>query len=686
MAISSKPADIRLEVGVDVDSSFEIFKKDIDELVKRVNAEPRKIKIQLDEKSFEKELDKVNSQIKTLRKNADSSNIGNGSIASINASAAKSISQFAEAKKAANDYYSALIAAQKQVRDLRLSSDGSAWESDNNPNEVANLNRLRNIWKMYSDDRVRAQMSTKEQVRLLQIETDLSNKLAISTERRVLAENGIGGSKYNQEIATFEQYEREREEAIERSNEKLFQAHVEASKRAKQLYKEEVAAFEQSEREREEVIERSNEKLFQAHVEASKRRRQQAESELTASWQSKGLTESNIKSLFGKAEKNKELFEDFDALKDRYKELIALQERWKKEGANPNDERVQAITRERKAIKELIEDRLLDVEAKKKSDANDRKRQALLKQVYTLLTRLEKEEANWTAARDGKSSGEYSKIQRYAEALRQLAVELTSADAPVKELDQRVRNLVTSAAESERVIRANGEAAQNWRDHISSLTNKFASWFSITRVIMAAVRAVRQLISSAKEIDAALTQLKIVTNATNAEMQEFANTAIDLSHNLGKSVVELTKSIETFSRLGYNLSDAAELAKYATIMSNVAGVSADEATTGMTSIIKGFNLEVSDAEHVADILVNVGQKYAVSAAEMMEAYEKSGAALHATNTTLEKSAGLIAAANASVQDASVIGTALKTVSARVRGKNFCASVHSNMYAQELHVA
>lgn len=52
---------------------------------------------------------------------------------------------------------------------------------------------------------------------------------------------------------------------------------------------------------------------------------------------------------------------------------------------------------------------------------------------------------------------------------------------------------------------------------------------------------------------------------------------------------------------------------------------------------------------------------------MMEAYERSGAALNAANTSFEKSAGLIAAANASVQDSSTVGTALKTISARIRG-------------------
>lgn len=260
--------------------------------------------------------------------------------------------------------------------------------------------------------------------------------------------------------------------------------------------------------------------------------------------------------------------------------------------------------------------------------------------------------------------GELSKAKTELDKVRAgYEVHTATADELVRAQD-RVKTATKNAMET---FRANGEAVNTLGSRIKGLAQKFISWLGVSQIIMRVIRAIKQMITSAQEIDYALTQLKIVTNATDAEMRKFADTAISLSKDLGKSVTELTKSIETFSRLGYSLKDASELAKYATIMSNVAAVSNEEATTGLTSIVKGFNLDISDVEHVADILVDVGQKYAVSAGEMMEAYEKSGAALSATNTSLEKSAGLIAAANASVQDASVIGTALKTVSARIRG-------------------
>lgn len=395
----------------------------------------------------------------------------------------------------------------------------------------------------------------------------------------------------------------------------------------------------------------------------------EAAAALKASWETDGLTEGNIKSLFGKAEKSQTLFnaEELEKLKADYRELIELQELWKKDGSDPNDKRVKTITRLREEIKGLIETRINQATKDKATAKEEEEKQVLLRKSVELTARLRKEHAGWTAAKKGSTSADYRKLLEYANSIDKLAQELDNGEKSIEDFKKEFNSLSNEARISESAIKSVGKNTQSFGDRVQSLASKFSSWLSVSQVIMFAVRSVRQMITTAKEIDSALTQLRIVTSATDEEMKQFAQTSIDLSKSLGKSVTELIKSIETFSRLGYSLKDASTLAQYATILSNVAAVDTEEATTGLTSIIKGFNLDVTETEHVADILVSVGQKYAVSAGEMMEAYEKSGAALHASNTTLEKSAGLIAAANASVQDSSVVGTALKTISARIRG-------------------
>lgn len=488
------------------------------------------------------------------------------------------------------------------------------------------------------------------------------------------------------ELAAYAQYEKSREAKIEKENEKLFQSHVKVSSQRRELeeqraheeneayqsglrkaeqvvakevelerqkYQQELDALGEYERAREAKIEKENEKLFQSHVRANQ------DANLQAKWQSQGLTESNIKSLFGKAKNNKDLFEGieggFEGLTERYREVLALHEKYKDKLHDENDPVVKNIENRTKALKEEIEAVLDDAAAKKKTDKAEKDKQSLLGKSAETVSRLRKEYAQWTAAAKGSTSVDYHKLKDFADSIDDLIGQLSRDEISPEEFKRKFDAFTSGARQSEAAIKSVGKNTQSLADRVKGLTTKFGAWLSVSQIVMVAVRAVKKMISTAQEIDAAMTQLKIVTNATNNEMKEFSNTAITLAKDLGKSVTELTKSIETFSRLGYSLKDASELAKYATIMSNVAGVSADEATTGLTSIVKGYNLDVSEAEHVADILVDVGQKYAVSASEMMDAFEKSGAALHATNTTLEKSAGLIASANASVQDSSVVG-------------------------------
>lgn len=229
------------------------------------------------------------------------------------------------------------------------------------------------------------------------------------------------------------------------------------------------------------------------------------------------------------------------------------------------------------------------------------------------------------------------------------------ADAQSGELDladsktlQRVREL---RMHLEVIANKNGDLHKNltgWQKLVTTLGDKLK--FGIAGFLSGKLLMyVRDIYNNVVKIDSAMGQLRIVTGATDAEMSRFLSNASSMAKELGSDITYVLNTIETFSRLGYNLADSSTLAKFTSILSNVAGVSSQQATTGMTSIIKGFGLDVSQTEHVSDVLVQVGQKYAVSAGELMEAYERSSAALAATGTSFEKSAGLIAAANAAVE-------------------------------------
>lgn len=299
--------------------------------------------------------------------------------------------------------------------------------------------------------------------------------------------------------------------------------------------------------------------------------------------------------------------------------------------------------------------------------AGTKKHTDALNKVNTLLGQVTANTQKWTAARSGKSSDNYSALKGQITALETLKSRLMNGTISAEQFENSFRSIKSTVTESSAAIRAAGENTQTLGDRFGGLATKFASWLSITQVIMTAVRTAKQMVSAAVEVESAMAQIKIVTGASDSQMEAFLTKSIALAKELGQSVTDVASSIETFARLGYNMSDSSNLAKYANIMANVGNTDVDTATTGITSIIKGYELDANDAEHVSDVLVKVGQEYAISAEELMAAFQRGGAALHASGTDFEKSAALFAATNASLQNAETTGTMWKTVSARIRG-------------------
>lgn len=379
---------------------------------------------------------------------------------------------------------------------------------------------------------------------------------------------------------------------------------------------------------------------------------------------------------------------DLNAMKSKYIELQEAVTRLKSLKASATQEDINGIYKLQADMQNLIsktqqriavEKQAADA-AKKMADAEkqaavneaafsvgtEKHTQALTK-VNTLLSQVTANTQKWTAARNGNTSASYSALKDQITALEALKTGLMNGSVSAEQFKERFASIKATVVDSSAAIRAAGENTQSFGDRISGLASKFSSWLTVSQAIMYAIRTIKQMVSAAVEVESAMAQIQIVTGASDSQMEAFLTKSIALAKELGQSVTDVASSIETFARLGYNMSDSSNLAKYANIMANVGNTDVDTATTGITSIIKGYEMDASDAEHVSDVLVKVGQEYAISAEELMAAFQRGGAALHASGTDFEKSAALFAATNASLQNAETTGTMWKTVSARIRG-------------------
>ena len=293
---------------------------------------------------------------------------------------------------------------------------------------------------------------------------------------------------------------------------------------------------------------------------------------------------------------------------------------------------------------------------------------AALNKVNVLLAAVRSNTEKWTAAKNGNSSKDYQIYSQQADALERLSKELQTGTMSAREFNERFSEIKATTVQSSAAIRAAGENTQTLSERIGNLSSKFGTWFSITRVIMAAFRSVKQMVSAVIELDTAMTELKKVTDETDATYEKFLVNAASRAKQLGAALSDTVTATADFARLGFSIEEAEKLADTAIVYKNVGDGIKDisEASESIIATMQAFGIAADDAMSIVDKFNEVGNNYAISSEGVGEALLRSAAAMHAANNSLDETIALATAANTIVQDPEKVGTTLKTVSMYLR--------------------
>lgn len=217
-------------------------------------------------------------------------------------------------------------------------------------------------------------------------------------------------------------------------------------------------------------------------------------------------------------------------------------------------------------------------------------------------------------------------------------------------------------------ISAADKTGKSFIDTITSGAKKFINWYGVSQTIMKGVEALRKMVDAVKDVDAAMTELKKVTDETDATYASYLTKAESQARSVGASVADTVNATADFARLGYSLGEASDLSKAALIYKNVGdGISdVSEASESIISTMKAFNIEATNSMSIVDKFNEVGNNFAISSEGIGEAMQRSAAALATSGNTIDESIGLITGMNAVVQNPEVVGTALKTMTMYLR--------------------
>ena len=215
----------------------------------------------------------------------------------------------------------------------------------------------------------------------------------------------------------------------------------------------------------------------------------------------------------------------------------------------------------------------------------------------------------------------------------------------------------------------NGQAGMTMLDKLKDGFKNFGAYISSAAILGAVRRVGTEMYQNVKAIDSAMTELRKVTDNSESEYRDYQRSVRKTAFDIGSTQTNLISSTATFARLGYNLNEASGLGRNAALYASVGdeGMTADDAATYMVAIMKGFNIAADKSLHIVDALNEVGNNFAISSTGLGESLKRSGGALATGQNTFEEAIGLTVAANDATQDATATGTALKTISLRLRG-------------------
>lgn len=303
-------------------------------------------------------------------------------------------------------------------------------------------------------------------------------------------------------------------------------------------------------------------------------------------------------------------------------------------------------------------------------DDNSKKYYDTLRTINDLLQQIRTNQDKWTAAKNGKSSKAYNDLTIYAQELEILQKQLIKGEISLDTFNDKFAKIKHGVKDAYNEIKNANEATQTWTEKFGALATKFSKWFSVSQVIMKAYRTVKQMITSVIDLDTAMTELKKVTDETEATYNKFLDDATNRAKTLGAALTDVVMATADFARLGFSINEAEKLADAAIIYKNV-GDGIDDINTASESIIatlQAFGDEVSpdDIMLIIDKFNEVGNNYAISSKGVGDALLRSAAAMNAANNSLDETIALATAANTIVQDPEKVGTTLKTVSMYLR--------------------
>ena len=231
------------------------------------------------------------------------------------------------------------------------------------------------------------------------------------------------------------------------------------------------------------------------------------------------------------------------------------------------------------------------------------------------------------------------------QAFLTLTKSIATAEIPIKRTNALVKEFTTTLANTAR-----------WQVSSSVLHGLMGSMQSAYRY--------------AQDLNESLNDIRIVTGQSVDQMARFAAEANAAAKALSATTVEYTNASLIYYQQGLSDQQVKDRTNITIKMANVSKQSAEVVSEQMTAVWNNFYNGSKSLEYYADVMTALGAATASSADEIAGGLEKFAAIGDTIGLSYEYAAAALATITSNTrQSEEVVGTALKTIFARIQGLN-----------------
>lgn len=291
----------------------------------------------------------------------------------------------------------------------------------------------------------------------------------------------------------------------------------------------------------------------------------------------------------------------------------------------------------------------------------------LLKQTNAELKSL-KQSSKWTSRRDSMLND----IDTYLESNKGMSNDMRQNFLSLRnEINNAVQGVDLSPMQRQisslkRETRAAGMEGRTWFEEIRNNVGKVVDWLGATTIVMGALNQVQRMIDNVRELDSAMTDLRMVTGDSIEDTQKLMKSYSDLADQLKVTVTDVASASNDWLRQGYDQADVATLTTDSIIMSRISGLDAAESTEYLTTAMKGYRVEAEDALNVVDKLSAVDMASATDVGGLAEGMSRVAANAELAGVSMDKLLGYLAViGESSGEDMSSVGRTLNAIFSRM---------------------